>query len=73
MHGAETITFFAPAFIWALDASFDVNKPVHSKTTSIPSSLQGKLFGSLSDMYVIDLPSTIILLSSEEILLSIFP
>ena len=32
LHGAETITFFAPFFIWASSFSFELNLPVHSKT-----------------------------------------
>ena len=32
LHGAETITFFAPFFIWGNNFSFELNFPVHSKT-----------------------------------------
>ena len=36
--GAEIITRFAPAVIWAIPLALSVNLPVHSKTTSIIKS-----------------------------------
>ena len=32
LHGAETMTFFAPFFKCATSFSFELNFPVHSKT-----------------------------------------
>ena len=32
LHGAETITFFAPFFTWWINLSLELNFPVHSKT-----------------------------------------
>ena len=49
VDGAEIITFFAPASIWASDFSFEVKTPLHSNTISIPSFFQGKFLGSRSE------------------------
>ena len=43
--GAEMTTFFAPPFRWADAFSLLVNRPVHSSTTSTPSSPQGSSAG----------------------------
>ena len=48
LAGADTITFFAPAFKCFPAVSLFKNNPVHSKTTSAPTLPQGKLAGSLS-------------------------
>src|SRR2546429_9523116 len=40
------ITFFAPPLRCAPAFSFDVNKPVHSRTTSTPSVPHGSVAGS---------------------------
>ena len=32
LHGAETITFFAPLLKWGSNLSLELNFPVHSKT-----------------------------------------
>ena len=55
--GADIKTLFAPASKCAPAASLDVNKPVHSKTISIPNLFQGKFFGSLSEKQAIFCPS----------------
>ena len=46
--GADIITFFAPALMWALALSLLAKTPLHSKTTSTLSFFQGSLIGSLS-------------------------
>jgi hypothetical protein len=43
--GAEMMTFFAPPFRWAEAFSLVVKKPVHSITTSTPSSPHGSSAG----------------------------
>src|SRR3989338_3939760 len=45
-HGAEMITFFAPALRCRAASSRFVNFPVHSKTTSTFNSLYGSVVGS---------------------------
>ena len=46
--GAEITTFLAPAFKCPPAPSSSTNLPVDSRTTSTPSSPQGRLAGSLS-------------------------
>ena len=58
--GADITTFLAPASIWAEAFSFEVKKPVHSKTTSTSNSFHGKFLGSASLYIFISFPSTII-------------
>ncbi len=56
--GAEMMTFFAPAFKWSSALSRVLKRPVHSSTTSMPRSFQGRLPGSLSASTFISLPFT---------------
>ena len=56
--GAEITTFFAPALMCLLASSFFAKKPVHSSTTSTPSSPQGNCSGSLSAKTLISSPLT---------------
>ena len=60
LAGADIITFFAPASMWACAFSLSVNNPVHSKTISIPSSFQGSALGSFSEYTLIFLFSTVL-------------
>ena len=46
LHGAETITFFAPAFMCPLACDFVLNFPEHSKTISILCFFHGHSLGS---------------------------
>ena len=61
LPGAEIKTLFAPASKCAPAASLVVNRPVHSKTISMPNLGQGKFLGSRSEKQAIFCPSILIL------------
>ena len=52
------MTFLAPPARWALAFSLEVNRPVHSSTTSTFRSFQGSLLGSRSASTLILSPLT---------------
>ena len=56
--GAEMMTFLAPAVMCAEAFALEVNRPVHSSTTSTPSSPQGSLAGSRSAQTLMRSPLT---------------
>ena len=58
LEGAETATFFAPAFRCNSAFSIVVNIPVHSATTSVSNLPQLMLEGSFSDVTLMLLPLT---------------
>ena len=65
--GAETRTRLASAFRCAEAFSFEVKMPVHSRTTSTPSSPQGSFEGSRSAKTLKALPSTVMVSPSTRI------
>ncbi len=58
LAGAEMMTFFAPAWMWAPALSAEVKIPVDSMTTSAPRSPQPSLVGSRSADALTRLPLT---------------
>src|SRR5690606_26146984 len=58
LDGAEITTFLAPPSIWDCAVSKVVKIPVHSATTSAPTSSHFKFFGSLSAVILTVLPFT---------------
>ena len=69
LHGAETITFFAPAVRCCDAPSLSVKKPVLSMTTSMFSCFHGNFVGSFSVSTLIVLP----LIIKESCVCSIVP